>query len=145
MRKTAPSNPQKPKVRYGSELERSTTREQVVLYKNGVGYFEHKGKVRGDQQFGIEFTTVQLNDVLKSLTLVDLNGGAINAVRYNSVALLDDQLKDLQIPLSEEVTSAAFRSPRHPRSGSCCLNHRQRQSLQHRNCREGGSPNWTPW
>jgi len=27
---------------------------KVVLYKNGVGYFEHKGKVRGDQQFGIE-------------------------------------------------------------------------------------------
>ena len=53
---------------------------KVLLYKNGVGYFEHKGKVRGDQQFGIEFTTVQLNDVLKSLTL-DLNGGVINAVR----------------------------------------------------------------
>src|SRR5215469_10890158 len=81
---------------------------KVVLYKNGVGYFEHKGKVRGDQQFGIEFTTVQLNDVRKSLTLVDLNGGVINAVRYNSVAPLDDQLKDLQIPLNEEVTSAAF-------------------------------------
>ena len=81
---------------------------KVVLYKNGVGYFEHKRKVLGDQQLGIEFTTAQLNDVLKSLTLVDLNGGAINAVRYNSVAPLDDLLKGLQIPLSEEVTSAAF-------------------------------------
>src|SRR5215469_3695408 len=82
--------------------------KKVVLYKNGVGYFEHKGQVHGNQEFGIEFTTAQLNDVLKSLTLVDLKGGSINAVRYNSVAPLDEQLKGLQIPLSEEVTSAAF-------------------------------------
>ena len=82
--------------------------KKVVLYKNGVGYFEHRGQVRGNQEFGIEFTTAQLNDVLKSLTLVDLSGGAINAVRYNSVAPLDEQLKGLQIPLSEDVTSAAF-------------------------------------
>jgi len=82
--------------------------KKVILYKNGVGYFEHTGRVRGSQDFGIEFTTAQLNDVLKSLTLVDLNGGRIGAVRYNSVAPLDEQLKNLQIPLSEEVTSAAF-------------------------------------
>jgi len=82
--------------------------KKVVLYKNGVGYFEHRGQVRGNQEFGIEFTTAQLNDVLKSLTLVDLSGGAINAVRYNSVAPLDEQLKGLQLPLSEDVTSAAF-------------------------------------
>jgi hypothetical protein len=82
--------------------------KKVILYKNGVGYFEHTGRVRGNQDFGIEFTTAQLNDVLKSLTLVDLNGGRIGAVRYNSVAPLDEQLKNLQIPLSEEVTSAAF-------------------------------------
>lgn len=81
---------------------------KVILYKDGVGYFEHTGRVRGSQDFGIEFTTAQLNDVLKSLTLVDLNGGRIGAVRYNSIAPLDEQLKNLQIPLSEEVTSAAF-------------------------------------
>jgi hypothetical protein len=82
--------------------------KKVILYKNGVGYFEHSGRVRGNQDFGIEFTTAQLNDVLKSLTLVDLNGGRIGAVRYNSVAPLDEQLKSLQIPLSDEVTSASF-------------------------------------
>jgi hypothetical protein len=82
--------------------------KKVVLYKNGVGYFEHVGRVRGNEDLGIDFTTAQLNDVLKSLTLVDLNGGKINAVRYNSVAPLDEQLKGLQIPLSEDVTSAAF-------------------------------------
>jgi hypothetical protein len=82
--------------------------KRVVLYKNGVGYFEHTGKVRGTQDLGIEFTTAQLNDVLKSLTLVDLNGGHISGVRYNSIAPLSERLKSLQIPLTEDVTSAAF-------------------------------------
>jgi len=81
---------------------------KVVLYKNGVGYFEHTGRVWGNQDLRIEFTTAQLNDVLKSLTLVDLNGGRISAVHYNSVAPLDVQLRGLQIPLGEDVTSAAL-------------------------------------
>ena len=107
----AQDNPVKQSQR-GQEPEASASVslpvKKVILYKNGVGYFEHTGHVRGNQDFGIEFTTAQLNDVLKSLTLVDLNGGRIGAVRYNSVAPLDEQLKNLQIPLSEEVTSAAF-------------------------------------
>ena len=82
--------------------------KKVVLYKNGVGYFEHTGRVHGNQELGIEFTTAQLNDVLKSLTVVDLNGGKISGVRYNSVAPLSERLKSLQIPLTEDVTSAAF-------------------------------------
>ncbi len=82
--------------------------KKVVLYKNGVGYFEHTGRVHGNQELGIEFTTAQLNDVLKSLTVVDLNGGKISGVRYNSVAPLSERLKSLQIPLSEDVPSAAF-------------------------------------
>jgi hypothetical protein len=49
---------------------------RVVLYKNGVGYFEHLGHVRGSQGVHIDFTSAQLNDVLKSLTVLDLSGGA---------------------------------------------------------------------
>jgi hypothetical protein len=56
---------------------------RVVLYKNGVGYFEHLGRVRG-----AHFTSAQLNDVLKSLTVLDLSGGRITGVDYNSEAPL---------------------------------------------------------
>ena len=42
--------------------------KRVVLYKNGVGYFEHSGQVRGSEDIHIDFTTGQLNDALKSLT-----------------------------------------------------------------------------
>ena len=31
--------------------------KRVVLYKNGVGYFEHSAQVHGDQELAIEFTT----------------------------------------------------------------------------------------
>jgi hypothetical protein len=50
---------------------------RVILYKNGVGYFEHAGHVRGNQEVNVDFTTAQLNDVLKSLTVLDLGKGRI--------------------------------------------------------------------
>ena len=45
--------------------------KRVVLYKNGVGYFEHVGKVRDKQDVTIPFTSGQLNDVLK-LSLIHI-------------------------------------------------------------------------
>ena len=50
---------------------------KVVLYKNGVGYFEHAGTVTGNQRVAIDFTSPQLNDVLQSLTVLDEGGGRI--------------------------------------------------------------------
>jgi hypothetical protein len=83
---------------------------RVVLYKNGVGYFEHTGRVRGDQDLRIEFTSAQLNDVLMSLTVLDLSGGKISGVGYNSVAPLAEQLKSLRLPLDESTTLESFLS-----------------------------------
>jgi hypothetical protein len=81
---------------------------RVVLYKNGVGYFEHMGRVQGAQELKIDFTSAQLNDVLKSLTVLDLNGGKIAGVGYNSVAPIAQQLKTLRLPLGESTTLAGF-------------------------------------
>jgi hypothetical protein len=82
--------------------------KRVVLYKNGVGYFEHSARVRGDQELGIDFTTAQLNDVLKSLTVVDLGNGRISGVRYNSIAPLGERLKALRLPFGEQVSRVDF-------------------------------------
>jgi hypothetical protein len=81
---------------------------RVVLYKNGVGYFEHTGQVHGDQDLKIDFTSAQLNDVLKSLTVLDLGGGKISGVGYNSVAPIAEQLRSLRLPLDESSTLADF-------------------------------------
>lgn len=83
---------------------------RVVLYKSGVGYFEHLGKVRGNQQVTIDFTSGQLDDVLKSLTTLDLNGGRVAGVSYNSDAALDRRLSSLRLPLGEFTTRAQFLS-----------------------------------
>jgi len=82
--------------------------KRVVLYKNGVGYFEHPGRVRGNQDVTIEFTSGQLNDVLKSLTILDLGGGRVSGVNYNSEAPLEQRLRTLRLPLGAETTVAQF-------------------------------------
>jgi hypothetical protein len=84
--------------------------KRVVLYKNGVGYFEHMARVHGTQDLSIDFTTSQLNDVLKSLTAVDLGDGRVSSVRYNSIAPLDERLKSLRLPFGEQVTQAEYLS-----------------------------------
>ena len=81
---------------------------RVVLYKNGVGYFEHLGRVRGSQGVHIDFTSAQLNDVLKSLTVLDLSGGRITGVDYNSEAPLARRLATLRLSLGERPTTAEF-------------------------------------
>jgi hypothetical protein len=81
---------------------------RVVLYKNGVGYFEHLGHVRGSQDVHVDFTSAQLNDVLKSLTVLDLSGGRITGVDYNSEAPLARRLSTLRLALGEKPGIADF-------------------------------------
>jgi hypothetical protein len=78
--------------------------KRVVLYKSGVGYFEHLGAVQNNQDVAISFTSGQLNDVLKSLTVLDLNGGRIAGVGYGSAASTDRQLGDLRLPVGEKAS-----------------------------------------
>lgn len=81
---------------------------RVVLYKNGVGFFEHLGRVRGSGDVTIEFTSGQLNDVLKSLTTLDLGGGRITGVNYNSDAPLSRRLGALRLPLDQQTSLPQF-------------------------------------
>ncbi|HKN60514.1 MAG TPA: carboxypeptidase-like regulatory domain-containing protein, partial [Candidatus Acidoferrales bacterium] len=100
-----------PKDRQGTADESAAARlpvRRVVLYKSGVGYFEHLGGVRGDQTVRIDFTSSQLNDVLQSLTVLDLNGGHISGVNYNSEAPLSQRLGTLRLPLAEQTDVSKF-------------------------------------
>ena len=81
---------------------------RVVLYKNGVGYFEHIGRVRGNEDIHIDFTSGQLNDALASLTVLDLDGGRISGVSYNSTDPLDKRLGALRLPLDEQTSVSKF-------------------------------------
>ncbi len=94
----------------------------VSLYKNGVGFFEHEGRVSGDAAVSLELTSAQLNDVLQSLTAVDGGGGHVTGANYNSTTPLDQQLRTLPLNLGEQPTEedlfAALRGARVEVSGS---------------------------
>jgi len=92
----------------GLQAQDSLPIKRVVLYKNGVGYFEHLGRVRDNQEVTVSFTSGQLNDVLKSLTVLDLNGGRITGVAYGSAAPVERQLGDLRIPTDNKTSLAEF-------------------------------------
>ena len=77
---------------------------RLVLYKNGIGYFEHLGRARGSRDVQVDFTSAQLNDVLKSLTILDLSGGRITGVDYDSEAPLARRLATLRLAILERPT-----------------------------------------
>jgi hypothetical protein len=89
--------------------ERAPVR-RVVLFKSGVGYFEHLGRVRDDQTVTIAFTSGQLNDVLKSLTALDLGGGAVSRVSFNTQDGLDRRIGELRLPIGTQPTRGQFLS-----------------------------------
>lgn len=75
--------------------------ERVVLYRNGIGYFERHGEI-DDSTLNIRVRRDQINDLLKSLTVVDKNGQAVS----------------VSMPLDPETWAAAALSALTPGRGS---------------------------
>ena len=73
---------------------------KVVLYSSGVGYFQHLGGINGDGSTELRFKTNQINDVLKSLVLEDLNGGSVSTITYPSQDPLAKTLKSFQVDIT---------------------------------------------
>jgi outer membrane protein OmpA-like peptidoglycan-associated protein len=63
----------------GSRPKTELTLRQVVLYQNGIGYFEHTGRPRG-QRIDLAFRRHEIGDVLKTLTIVSAEPGAAATV-----------------------------------------------------------------
>ena len=74
---------------------------RVILYSNGVAYFERRGTVTGHAEVNLPFKESQVNDVLKSMVVLDLGKGRIGAVSYNSSAPPSARLAE--IPFSIEA------------------------------------------
>ncbi len=74
---------------------------RVILYSNGVAYFERRGTVRGRAEIDLQFKQSQVDDVLKSMVVLDLGRGQVGAVSYNSSAPPAARLAD--IPFSIEA------------------------------------------
>lgn len=72
----------------------------VMLFSSGVGYFEHAATVRGDGSAELRFKTAQINDILKSLTLQDLDGGRVSTVTYPSQDPIAKTLRSFQVDIT---------------------------------------------
>ncbi|MCP3100975.1 hypothetical protein LZ198_19050 [Myxococcus sp. K15C18031901] len=81
---------------------------RVVLYKHGVGYFERRGGTKGSDALHLDFKARDMNDVLKSLTVLDLSGGSVSAVSYDSTKPLEQLLAEATIRIPEDGSLTAL-------------------------------------
>ena len=77
----------------------------VILYKNGVGYFQRSGELKPGEAAKLEFKVPEMNDVLKSLTIQDKNGGKITGLRYDASEPLDHKLGEFPFKVASENAS----------------------------------------
>ncbi len=88
---------------------------RVVLFQNGVGYFERRGTVDGDRVV-IQVRPEQLNDLLTSLTIVDQSGGRAVSVGLPLEKTGAQQLAELPEQVQQAggllAVLAAFRGAR---------------------------------
>ncbi len=107
-----PADPLKPTVALShivaapSETSAQLPIGQVVLFSSGVGYFQREGTIDGDARVDLSFPTQDINDLIKSMVLRDLNGGHIAAVSYDSNAPVEKTLQSFAVNLSANPTFA---------------------------------------
>ncbi len=80
----------------------------VILYKNGVGYFERAGDLKPGESARLDFRASDMNDVLKSLTLTDLKGAKVSGLRYDSSETLEKKLAEFPFQLGEREPLSSF-------------------------------------
>jgi hypothetical protein len=56
---------------------------EIVLYKHGVGFFIREGQLSGDS-LNLTFKQEEVNDILKSLTVIDRAGGQVLGIHYQT-------------------------------------------------------------
>jgi hypothetical protein len=76
---------------------------RVVLYSNGVAYFERRGQVNNQAEISLPFKQSQVDDVLKSMVVLDLGKGQIGAVSYNSSAPPSARLAEIPFSIQSKT------------------------------------------
>lgn len=73
---------------------------KIILYKHGVGYFERRGVVQGNR-VRLSFPREAMDDVLKSLVVLDLGAGQVLSVDFETPEDRASLLKKGSIHLSD--------------------------------------------
>ena len=72
----------------------------MTLYKHGVGYFERKARVEGEQ-VEFSFRADEMNDILKSLTVIDSGEGQVLGLDYATPREREELLQGCSIDLAD--------------------------------------------
>ncbi|MBI2686500.1 MAG: hypothetical protein HYX27_09315 [Acidobacteria bacterium] len=82
--------------------------KRVVLYKHGVGYFERSGDLANGESARLDFKSSEMNDVLKSLSVVETGGGKISGLRYDSSTPLERRLGEYSFQVGSQSPLSLF-------------------------------------
>ena len=74
----------------------------MTLFKHGVGWFVRSGRVDGER-LDLTFPAEAMNDVLKSLTVLDSGGGQVLGVEYPTPQTLEERLEGCTVQLGNET------------------------------------------
>ncbi|MEK7723013.1 MAG: hypothetical protein AAB336_01570 [Acidobacteriota bacterium] len=79
---------------------------RVILYSNGVAYVERRGVISGNAEINLSFKQSQVDDVLKSMVVLDLGQGQIGAVSYNSSLPASARTAEIPFSISSQTNNA---------------------------------------
>ena len=74
--------------------------KSLTLYRSGVGSFERRGMVDAGQKIQLRFATEQINDMLKSMVILDEQKG-LQSVAYGSKEPLAKRLAAFGVNISD--------------------------------------------
>lgn len=75
---------------------------EVTLFKHGVSFFTLKGKIKGTSTISLEFKKNEMNDVLKSLLVLDMNGGFVSSIAYDADQDIGKVLENVAVDLASK-------------------------------------------
>jgi len=73
----------------------------LTLYKHGVGFFERRAQLEADK-VELSFRVEEMNDVLKSLTVIDHGGGQVLSIDYDTPQSREERLAGCSIRLEDD-------------------------------------------
>ena len=73
--------------------------KRVTLYKHGIGHFERRGKFKGPGEIELMCGPEDIDDMLKSLLILNVEGGGLASVTYDSAKTLPTRLSEFGFDL----------------------------------------------
>ena len=76
--------------------------KKVTLFNNGVGYFQLGGSIMAGEEIPLLVKTSQMNDLLKSLTVLNLTGGQVSSIVYDNDKTIAQKLDEFNFKLRKD-------------------------------------------